>query len=253
MFFGQFTPSNRGEQVRTMKQVFDLPALQETLIQELPFSILALESVKHQIKYNIQPPKKCYVSENECSSFVVIKEQFNKSLPMFTIFCKESDASMAEHELKDIIPWDQPWAIGGLPDYLVENLKAKARIQGPSELLELSESWVAILDPETSIPGIDIPPNCKVQHVALSDVEFMDKLWKFRSSSSLSMLEAQAERGLAFGTYVDGELKSSLVTFNFGPLGALATAESHRKKGLAQMALTYAAKHLRSEGRARIE
>lgn len=37
-------------------------------------------------------------------------------------------------------------------------------------------------------------------------------------------------------------------TSSFGPMGALATAETHRKKGLAQMALTFAAKHLRSEG-----
>ncbi|XP_059096109.1 uncharacterized protein LOC131890719 [Tigriopus californicus] len=95
---------------------------------------------------------------------------------------------------------------------------------------------------------MNIPPNYKVRHAAVEDAEFMDRLWKFQSSSSLPMLKAQAERGLAFGTYVDGELKSSLVTFNFGPLGALATAETHRKKGLAQMALIYAAKHLRSEG-----
>ncbi|TRY80619.1 hypothetical protein TCAL_13244 [Tigriopus californicus] len=231
-----------------MKQVFDLKALQETLIQELPFSILALESVKHQIKFNFQPPKEFYVCENEELSLVVIKELGDESFPVFTILCREGDASKAEHELKEIIPWDQPWGIGGLPDYLVGALKAKAQNQGPKEFLEESECWVAILDPDTTIPGIDIPPNCKVQHVALNDVEFMDQLWKFQSSTSLPLLKAQAERGLAFGTYVDGELKSSLVTFNFGPLGALATAETHRKKGLAQMALIYAAKHLRSEG-----
>ncbi|TRY78554.1 hypothetical protein TCAL_13923 [Tigriopus californicus] len=231
-----------------MKQVHDLQALKETLIKELPFSILALESVKHQIKFNFQPPKEFYVSENEGSSYVVIKERFDESLPMFTIFCKESDVSTAEQELQDIIPWDQPWGIGGLPDYLIDTFKAKAQNQGSKELLEVSECWVAILDPETPIPEMDVPSNCKAQHVAPDDVEFMDSLWKFRSSSSLSILRGQTERGLAFGTYVDGQLKSSLVTFNFGPLGALATAETHRKKGLAQMALTYAAKHLRSEG-----
>lgn len=76
-----------------MKQVFDLQALKDTLAKELPFSILALESVKHQLKFNFQPAKEFYQSEDESSSFLVIKERTFESLPVFTIFCKESDVS----------------------------------------------------------------------------------------------------------------------------------------------------------------
>lgn len=115
--------------------------------------------------------------------------------------------------MKDIIPWDQPWGMGGVPDYLLPALKAKIQNYGPEKHLEVSECWVVALDPETPLPSMDIPPNYKVQQVGLSDVEFMDKLWKFQSSSSLAVLKGQSELGLAFGTYVDGQLKSSLVAF----------------------------------------
>lgn len=71
--------------------VSDLHALQKSLVKELPMSILALESVKHQIKFNLQPRKEFYVSKDEKSSFVVIKERAHESLPIFTVFCKEND------------------------------------------------------------------------------------------------------------------------------------------------------------------
>eukprot|EP00094_Tigriopus_californicus_P013689 TCALIF_13246-PA protein Name:"Protein of unknown function" AED:0.19 eAED:0.19 QI:86/1/0.5/1/1/0.5/2/0/196 len=196
-----------------MKQVHDLPALRDTLAKELPFSIQALESVKHQIKFNFKPPKEIYVSEDPKSSFVVIKEVAFEAAPNFTVYCKEADINTAGFELKDVIPWDQPWSLGGVPGYLLPILQEQLHKRGLEDCLELSDCWVFILEPHVTLPRMAIPPNYKIQHLAPNDVEFIDKMWKFRSDTSLPTLKAQANLGLAFGAIADGEVRSAFAAF----------------------------------------
>lgn len=121
----------------------------------------------------------------------------------------------AEQELKDVIPWDQPWSVGGVPDYLLPILEEQLQKRGLEERLELSDCWVFILEKHVEMPLIDIPSNYKIQQAAPNDVGFIDKLWKFQSDASLQSLRSQAELGLTFGTYVDGEIKSALVAFKW--------------------------------------
>lgn len=76
-----------------MKQVTDLEALRDTLAKEMPYSIQAVESVKHQLIFKYNPPKTCFVSEDKDSSLVVIKEVGADAIPVFTVYCNEKDVS----------------------------------------------------------------------------------------------------------------------------------------------------------------
>ncbi|TRY78740.1 hypothetical protein TCAL_07566 [Tigriopus californicus] len=229
-----------------MKEVTDLEALRDTLAKELPYSIQAVESVKHQLIFKYNPAKTCFVSED--SSLVVIKEVSVDDLPLFTIYCNEKDVSKIESDLRGILSWKDPWAIGCVPNYMVPVLKKIALSHGPETNLEVNDCWVVILDPKVKLPEIELKPNWEVKQIPPSDATFVNKMWRYRSDSSLDLIKAQTNLGLGFGTYVDGELASSTVTFNFGLLGAVATAEHHRRKGLAQITLAFGSNYLRSLG-----
>ncbi|XP_059096292.1 uncharacterized protein LOC131890869 [Tigriopus californicus] len=231
-----------------MKRVHDLTALRDTLAKEMPFSIQALESVKHQTTFKLEPAKPCYVSEDEKSSLVVIKEASSDACPMYTIYCNQPDVAKVERDLKDFINWNEPWGFGGVPSYLAPTLKKMALANGPEEHLEIMDCWVFILDPDVVLPEVEIPSKYKIQQVPPCDAKYMDDLWKYKSGPSLDLLVAQTKVGLGFGAYADGELASSTAVFNFGALGGTGTAEKHRRNGLSQMIHVFASKHLRSLG-----
>lgn len=96
---------------------------------------------------------------------------------------------------------------------MLNPLREKTKTQGTEEHLEINDCWVLIMDPNVAMPPLDIPINTKARQVALSDVDVMDKLWKYQSNDTHQILRDQTELGLAFGAYVDGELKSSIVAF----------------------------------------
>lgn len=78
---------------RAMKQAQNLTLLRDALAKDMPYSIQALESVKHQLTFSVEPAKPCYVSEDEKSSLVVIKEHTTEACPVYTIYCNEQDVS----------------------------------------------------------------------------------------------------------------------------------------------------------------
>lgn len=232
-----------------MKQAQNLTLLRDALAKDMPYSIQALESVKHQLTFSVEPAKPCYVSEDEKSSLVVIKEHTTEACPVYTIYCNEQDVSKAERDLKDFINWNEPWGFGGVPSYLAPTLKKMALTHGPEENLEVMDCWAFILDPDVNPPEIQIPSKYTIKQVPPSDAKYMDDLWKYKSGPSLEVLVAQTKLGLGFGAYADnGELASSTAVFSFGALGGTGTAEKHRRNGLSQMIHVFATKHLRSLG-----
>lgn len=98
---------------------------------------------------------------------------------------------------------------------MVPILKKIALSHGPESNLEINDCWIFILEPKVELPEIKIQPNWEVKQIPPSDAKFVDNMWRYRSDVSLDLIKAQTELGLGFGTYVDGELASSTVTFRW--------------------------------------